>query len=234
MVDTTIKKSRKLPQAKEHTCKYCGEIYLSASNNTKFCSPKCRDANKYYSNRERNVLAARKRRRERGIYKKSQVELPGSRWVVYPYDNRYAVSDKGQVKYLPHGTIRKPYTLKSGYQTLLFNNSGKHVSRYVHRMVIETFIGCIPKGMHVCHNDGNKQNNTLVNLRVDTVSGNARDRRIHGTAPLGETHRWHKLTESQVLEIRSSDLSIKELAEKYGMSRGGIGHILNRDTWTHI
>lgn len=58
-----------------------------------------------------------------------------------------------------------------------------------------------------------------------------------------ETNNWAfrginnsqvKLTNKSVLEIRASDLPRKELAEKYGVTRGTITEIINRRRWKHI
>lgn len=43
-----------------------------------------------------------------------------------------------------------------------------------------------------------------------------------------------KLTESQVLEIRSSNLTIKELSIKFNVSAQSISDILNKRFWKHI
>ena len=42
------------------------------------------------------------------------------------------------------------------------------------------------------------------------------------------------LTDEDVLAIRSSSLSRKELSEKYGVSITQIGRIITRKLWTHI
>ena len=41
-------------------------------------------------------------------------------------------------------------------------------TRLVHRLVLETFVGAAPAGMEGCHNDGNRFNKRLENLRWDT------------------------------------------------------------------
>lgn len=46
----------------------------------------------------------------------------------------------------------------------LKNNNGKRITRRIHRLVYEAFVGDIPKGFDVHHKDGNKQNNRVENL----------------------------------------------------------------------
>jgi hypothetical protein len=58
----------------------------------------------------------------------------------------------------------------------------------------------------------------------------------HGRAR-GEKSGMAKLTEAQVLEIRSGKFSgwtYSEIAAHFGVSRGLIGHIIRRKIWTHI
>lgn len=53
----------------------------------------------------------------------------------------------------------------------------------------------------------------------------------------GEKNGWAKLTEAQVLEIRSgdfSDLTQEEIGQLFGVSKAAIGAILNRKTWKHL
>src|SRR5262245_56522562 len=47
---------------------------------------------------------------------------------------------------------------------------------FVHRLLLLVFVGLCPPGMEACHNDGNKANNILSNLRWDTRVGNIADR----------------------------------------------------------
>lgn len=61
--------------------------------------------------------------------------------------------------------------------------------RYIHRLVLEAFIGPCPEGMEGCHNDGDASNNHLENLRWDTHSANMYDRVKHGNHP--HTNRTH-------------------------------------------
>ena len=50
----------------------------------------------------------------------------------------------------------------------------------------------------------------------------------------GEAHGIAKLTEAQVLEIRSSGESQKRLAARYGMGQSTISSIKRRETWRHV
>jgi hypothetical protein len=49
-------------------------------------------------------------------------------------------------------------------------------SKFVHSVVAETWIGPQPKGLFTCHNNDNKLDARVVNLRYDTPAENVKDR----------------------------------------------------------
>lgn len=55
------------------------------------------------------------------------------------------------------------------------NEAGITVTRYVHHLVLEAFMGLRPQGTEACHWDGDATNNRLANLRWDTSKGNKAD-----------------------------------------------------------
>jgi hypothetical protein len=58
-----------------------------------------------------------------------------------------------------------------------FDDHGRVVKKFVHRLVLEAFIGPCPPGMEACHYpDPSRQNNHVGNLRWDTKQENAHDR----------------------------------------------------------
>lgn len=60
-----------------------------------------------------------------------------------------------------------------------------HKRYYTHRIVWEMVNGPIPLGMCIDHVDGNGLNNRLSNLRITTLSGNQRNRRISKNSRTG-------------------------------------------------
>lgn len=65
---------------------------------------------------------------------------------------------------------------RKGYSRVTLAVVGKTISRLVHRLVLETFIGPCPSGMEACHYpDTTKSNCKLDNLRWDTHAENAKD-----------------------------------------------------------
>ena len=65
---------------------------------------------------------------------------------------------------------------KNGYPTVrLFNGDGIGKHLYVHRIVWEVFHGEIPKGLEICHEDCDRTNCKLSNLRLGTHAENCRN-----------------------------------------------------------
>jgi len=62
---------------------------------------------------------------------------------------------------------------------------------YVHRIIWELANGRIPHGMCIDHIDGNGLNNKLENLRVTSLSGNQRNRRLTRNCKTGISGVFH-------------------------------------------
>ena len=129
---------------------------------------------------------------------------------VVGWEDSYQVSNQGRIKSLDRkvyagrgrmriqkGQIMSPGIGDTGYREVRLSKNGKSRVYKVHRLVLLTFRGESPDSKVVCHNDGNRLNNHLSNLRWDTQSANLRDMRIHGTdSNLKKTHcpRGHALS----------------------------------------
>lgn len=112
-------------------------------------------------------------------------------------------------------------------------------TKLVHRLILEAFAGPRPKGMQCRHfPDRNPANNRLDNLQWGTGKENQADRRVHGTAHLGEKHPLRKLTDEMVRAIREEwathRTKQRTLARKYGVNQRAIWSVIHRKTWTHV
>lgn len=118
------------------------------------------------------------------------------RWKpVNGYEGIYEVSDHGRVRSIDRTVtysngqvhrykgkiLRTPLMQQTGYPFVSLHIQGERQVRTVHSLVAETFIGTRPEGMEVCHNDGDRTNNHLDNLRYGTSSDNNLDQLRHGT-----------------------------------------------------
>ena len=121
---------------------------------------------------------------------------PDEVWLpVVGYEGAYQVSNWGRVRSLPGfargARIRKATPAGKGHLRVELSLYNQPRSIYVHRMVLEAFVGPCPDGMEGCHNDGDPTNNHLDNLRWDTRSENVRDAIRHGTYSNGRGTRTH-------------------------------------------
>jgi hypothetical protein len=98
---------------------------------------------------------------------------------------------------------------------------------YVHQLVMMAFVGPCPEGMECCHEDGDKTNNTLGNLRYDTRRSNAKDKLYHGVV--------RKLCREDVLAIREEyargGVTQRQLGARYGVRQSTIKCIIHRTIW---
>ena len=133
-------------------------------------------------------------------------------------------------------TSHKPNTY--GYPQCKINGKIKVISRVMY----EREYGEIPKGMIVCHKCDNPNCINLDHLFLGTNADNSKDmvkknRQSRQGSPgmHGTKHPQAKLTEKQVIEIRSyKGLTDKQIAEIYKVSITNINNIRNRKIWTHI
>lgn len=91
-------------------------------------------------------------------------------WKEVPFDARYKVSNKGNIKSLVYGYERllKPVLGHTGYYFVRI----KSKAYMVHRLVALAFIPTKDTLLHIDHKDGNKLNNNVDNLRWCTQKEN--------------------------------------------------------------
>lgn len=110
---------------------------------------------------------------------------------VVGHEGHYEVSDLGNVRSLDRRIITKSgvkkrrkgqqlklSSAKNGYLTI-----GIQGTKFVHRIVLEAFVGAAPEGTETCHRNGIRVDNRLENLYWGTSSDNNNDIVRHG-------HHW--------------------------------------------
>ena len=155
-------------------------------------------------------------------------------WKDIPgYEGLYQVSDLGNIKSITRNKILKHTVDKDGRVSIQLSKKGIRKTNKVCRFVALAFIGEKPEGYHVCHIDGDKENNKLSNLRYDIPTENAIDFYRYGSKTSTGI-----LTLKQVIEIRKlykfNNYSKRELAEKYNVNRTTIRNVINRDTFSWL
>ncbi len=119
---------------------------------------------------------------------------------------------------------------KPGYGMVCID--GKN--RSAHRLVCELVHGKPESGsLDVRHKCGVRACVNPRHLEWGTRKQNMEDKVRHGTAPRGSNNGHAKLTEDAVRWIRISgrDLPRQKVADKFGVSRQAISHVLSGTTW---
>lgn len=107
----------------------------------------------------------------------------GEQWMpVVGYEGWYDVSDHGHVRRVKPGKgthvgrVIKPLTNAYGYHKVTLVLEGRNYQMYIHRMILESFVGSPPEGKPLaCHKNDIKTDNRLENLYWGSSSDNGRD-----------------------------------------------------------
>lgn len=139
--------------------------------------------------------------------------------------------------------IDKRRTSSSHYRRAKMFRINPKTPTAVHRVIALTFIDN-PRGLNcVNHKDGDKGNNRADNLEWCTNAENLRHAESTGLAnhPTGERHPMAKLTDQQVIEIKTIMAKVpkyqgqgRDLGNQFGVSLYAISDIRTGKSWTHI
>lgn len=163
------------------------------------------------------------------------------------YEGLYQVSTLGRVKSLSkysgcvfrNDFIKKTGVKSNGYEVVCLSKNGIKKTYCVHRLVAVAFIPCDDNRLDVNHIDGNKLNNTVVNLEWCSRSENVRHAVSIGlnVAAKGERNGKSKLTESDVVDIRlmwKTCHNYSSIARAFCVNPGTIWAIINGKSWRYV
>lgn len=108
-----------------------------------------------------------------------------------------------------------------------------------HRISYEIFNGEIPTGLLICHKCDNRSCVNPDHLFAGTQKDNIQDSLSKGRmlGPRGTKNGANKLTESQIIEIRTmrtSGATLVAIAGKFGISFQHVGAICSGFKWSHL
>lgn len=168
---------------------------------------------------------------------------------VVGYEGYYEVSDQGRVRSLGRrvnapqgwrmieGRVLKLSKAVNGYVRFAACVDGASSHRLVHRAVLEAFVGPCPAGMQSCHNNGQRDDNRVENLRWDTLANNTADIERHGRRQRGERHHSARLTDEIVRDIRmrrQRGESLPKIGRRFGIASGHVSVITTGRVWKHV
>lgn len=171
---------------------------------------------------------------------------------VAGFENLYLVSDMGRIRSLPRtilrrngqpmkipGGILKPHRIKQGHYVVSLRDQNRSRVCYVHRLVLETFVGPCPDGKQCCHWDDDPANNWLENLRWDTAQANVQDSIRNGVSRRSnpcERNPSAKLTATSIARMRTlyatGSYSQNKLALEFGVSQQHVSLIVRGAAWS--
>lgn len=160
-------------------------------------------------------------------------------WKDIPgYEGKYQASTEGQIRSIDRmvrgkchytgeyfyrhvkGRILKPGQFcKNGHVSVVLGHGA--TGSPVHHLIMLTFVGPVPDGMEVLHNNGNPTDNRLSNLRYGTRTENILDVYKQGGI-------WRKLSTEDVGAIRFGlycGIKGKELSAMFNVSENTISRI---------
>jgi hypothetical protein len=136
----------------------------------------------------------------------------------------YEVSNFGHVKSFKRGKakILKPRATKTGYLRVLLCNNGKEYDKYIHRLVLEAFVGKPSGKMEANHKNGKKTDNRLENLEWVTPLENlnhAYEIGLRDSKPIEENNVV------KIKEYLNSGLPTSKIAEIFNVAPSTISNI---------
>lgn len=180
---------------------------------------------------------------------KRHLSRVAAKWVpAFGWEGLYEVSTNGQVRSVARPSDGKfgdrgPYegkvlspikSRRTSYLVVNLTGGGRRKQVLLHRLVLESFVGPCPDGKEACHNNGNRHDASLANLRWDSRKNNHADKINHGTHPAGAKNPFARLTDAQAAYVKRSRDPLKTLAERFGVSVGCVSKIRYGQTWKHL
>lgn len=138
--------------------------------------------------------------------------------------------------------LDEPIELKGtdikGYRVVSIRNGQTKLQCRVHRIIWISQHGIIPDGYCIDHINNNKSDNRISNLQLLTPEQNSHKAHDDGLYKYGLDNKATKIDPAVKDEIAFvyaiSDLTQRQLAEMYGISKSRIGQIIKEVGWTDI
>ena len=124
---------------------------------------------------------------------------------------------------------------RDGYGGLVVHlGSNKYKTGLAHRYSYELYKGKFDEQLLICHSCDNPSCVNPNHLFLGTCKDNLEDMVRKKRSCRGERNSHAKLTECQVIQIRSSHESTRKLSDAYKVSICTIESVKNKNTWKHL
>ena len=164
--------------------------------------------------------------------------------------NKYAVSSHGRIASYKEDVVKDGKLLEgsltTGYRTLNLHRPNNKGTLYIHREMAKLFLKKpSPAHKYVIHVNHDKLRNTVKNLKwatLDEMIEHQQDSPAKKAYKLKQANRNEglKLTASQVKKIKfvlkdpKRNMTIRQLADKYGVSEMTMYRIKSGENWARI
>lgn len=160
----------------------------------------------------------------------------GEKCKIIPNFPQYKIDIDGNIWIIKNNKPLKINYTYGSYATVHLTQNKRSVLCKLHRLVLETFLGKCPKGMQARHLNGNKKDNSLLNLKWGTPKENAGDKKLHNTDSSKERNGRAKLNIAEVEKIINikkiyPTITRQKLADMFNVSNATIGDIIKGRTW---
>lgn len=154
------------------------------------------------------------------------------------YGQSYEASNLGRIRRRATGRVLAASFSGADYLQVTLSACNVQTTVRVHRAVLSAFCGPEPfENAEAAHNDGNRANCRLDNLRWATSKENAADVSRHGRRAMGSDVFGAVLDEEEVAAILrrvANGERNRPIAEDYGVSISTIHLIRHGRTWKHV
>lgn len=183
-------------------------------------------------------------------------KIPGEVWKPLQFPGwkhlrkKYALSSHGRIASYTEDVTEDGKLLQgsltTGYRTLNLHRPGNNGTLYIHREIARLFLKKgTPKTKYVIHQNHNKLDNAVKNLRWATLEdmiGHQQSSPAKVAYKRVQANRTEglKLNSAQVKSIKkiltdkNRKITIKRLAEKYGVSEMTMYRIKSGENWGRI
>ena len=183
-------------------------------------------------------------------------KIPGEEWKPLQFSGwkhlrkKYALSSQGRIASYSEDIHKDGKLLEgsltTGYKTLNLHRPGNNGTLYIHREIARLFLKKgAPKNRYVIHINHNKLDNSVRNLKWATLEEMI-DHQQNSPAKIAykkvQANRKTglKLNADQVkgikrvLNNKNRNVTIKQLAEKYGVSEMTMYRIKSGENWARV
>lgn len=170
-----------------------------------------------------NVIAAEY------VKDKLGTDINGDIWLAVPSLRGIEVNEIGAVRRSKDGFVYSQWTNIWGYR--LVSLSGQARRHYqVHRLVAEAFLG-EASDMQVNHINGNKQDNSILNLEYVTAKENNKHARETGLTPRQQRGKIDYATAELIRDRVANGEKQKDLAKEFGITPQAVNDLARGRTW---